>query len=152
MESDRPPVLQHRDIICREGEPTCKPIRNRTAIACMSAVGEAAKAEVNGANNEGRCIGGDSRVPSSVAGTRALSELPHGARPAAPRPPAMRTGTPLRTRAPSPRPYTPIGGPPPFETHGQHASGGEGTASGGGGGGGAELEWGVLVWRSFRGK
>ena len=46
---------------------------------------------------------------------------------------------------PSPRPYTPIGGSPPINTHGQHASGGGGTAPWGGVGRGAEFECGVLV-------
>ena len=46
---------------------------------------------------------------------------------------------------PSPRPYTPIGAPPPIKKHGQHASRGGATAPWGGVGGGAELECGVLV-------
>ena len=53
---------------------------------------------------------------------------------------------------PSPRPYTPIGGSPPIGGDAQHVSWGGGIAPWGGVGRGVEFEWGVLVWRSFKGK
>ena len=49
---------------------------------------------------------------------------------------------------PSQTPYTPIGGFPPIEGDGQHASGGEGTAPWGGVGCGAEFEWGGAYTRA----